>query len=410
MATLFEQSVERIKKIGDLIELKEKEIEYLSKCVRIAHHRVELNEREYSAWRILHNEDLGPGKGGIRFHPDVSEDEVKSLALWMSLKNSLSGLPFGGAKGGVAVDPKSLGEKELEALARGYTRKMQSILGANKDIPAPDVYTNAQVMSWILDEFEKQTGVHEPAMITGKPVELGGLALRRKATAWGGFLTLQNLVKKMGLNFSSLKVAIQGFGNAGMTMADYLHEQGIRVVAVSDSQGALFKETGLNIPELIQFKKGGSSVKDYGQGQFMKNSELLVLDVDVLVLAALENQIRKENASLVRAGILLELANGPVSVDADLVLFEKNIIALPDILANSGGVVASYYEWVQGRVGHVFDEFEIEERFSRKMNDSFDRVWDVYIEKNKEWDLRACAYTLGIKRILKAAYCRGKLS
>lgn len=394
---------EDIKKRLDKIDISDSERELLLKHERLTKKELEIDGEVYDAWRIIHNNSLGPGKGGIRFHPNVSEDEVKSLSFWMSLKTSLMGLPLGGAKGGVRVDVSKLDEKQLEDLSRAYAREFSDVIGKNKDIPAPDVYTNAKIMGWMMDEFEKVKGYHEPGVITGKPIELGGIALRSDATSKGGFMVLKEFIKKTGMK--SGRVAVQGFGNAGSNLAKMLYEDGFSVVAVSDSKGGIYDENGLNINELIEFKKE-NNVSEF-DGEKVSNDKILELDVDFLVLAALENQITNDNADKIKAKCILELANGPVSFDADEILHGKNVKVIPDILANAGGVVVSYFEWAQNNVGNLFEADFLSEKLNRIMVNSFLEVYEL--SEFKKIDMRTASYEIAIDRILKAERGRGRV-
>lgn len=406
--SIFESIKKRLEKISEFMDLKEEEVNLLLKHKQTSHKVLTVNGKEYDAWRIIHNNALGPGKGGIRFHQDVSEDEVKSLSFWMSLKTSLIGIPLGGAKGGVKVNPKELNDNEIELLSRAYVKAFSDVIGADKDIPAPDIYTNSQIMGWMLDEYEKIKGLHEPAMITGKPLELGGLALRSDSTSRGGFIVLTEFLKKTGKKPEDLKIAIQGFGNAGSNLASYFKDKGCTIVSVSDSKGGILTENCINIDELIKFKREGNTVSDF-TGKKITNSEILELDVDVLILAALENQITEKNADKIKAKYILELANGPISVEADEILFEKGIIVIPDILANAGGVLVSYFEWAQNKIGNLLEEDSLKDKLEEMMLDSFHKVYDLYNKNKDKIDMRTASYVIAIQRILDAEKARGNL-
>lgn len=410
MGNLFTNSIQRLEKIAKIIDLREDELNLLTNHRNIAHEILDVNGEKYPAWRIVHNNALGPGKGGIRFHPNVNEDEVKSLSFWMSIKNSLAGLPFGGAKGGIQFNPKDKTKREIELISRAYIKSFFGELGANKDIAAPDVYTNSEVMGWMLDEYEKIMECHEPAMITGKPIELGGISLRNSATAQGGVFIIEELVKSFSLD-KNLKVAIQGFGNAGSIMADILSKSGYLVVAVSDSKTGVYNEKGLDIDKLKKYKKDNGSLLNYNHdnSKLISNNELLELDVDVLVLAALENQITNQNANNIKTKFIVELANGPVDNEADNVLFKNGVTIVPDILANAGGVVVSYFEWAQNLNGNLFDDKYLAEKFETIMRSNWRKVYDTFIKNNKEYDLRTNAYIIAIERIIKAEKSRGNL-
>lgn len=405
MAKISKDNLERLIKIKSLLKLSEIELKLLSNPAEVNKATLNVAGKQYKAWRIVFNRALGPGKGGIRFHQEVNQEEVASLAFWMSIKNSLADIPYGGAKGGVRVNPKQLSDKQKEELSRQYVAKLYKHLGQDKDIPAPDVYTNSQVMAWMLDEFEKQTGKHEPGMITGKPIDLGGIALRQDATARGAYIISKQIIKKHKLKPS---FAIQGFGNAGSFFAQMATKDAYKVVAVSDSQGAVYNNQGLNIKKLVDLKSQGKSVIDYKQAKQISNQELLNLKVDFLALAALENQIHQDNAEQVRAKYIIELANGPVTNKADQILFDNNIILVPDILANAGGVIVSYFEWAQNRTGNVLDNDYLAKLLETKMKNNWQRV-QAEQAKYKDIDLRTAAYLLAVKRILSAERFRGNI-
>ncbi len=407
----FQQAImQRLKDIQAIENFSDAEMNVFYSYARIKKQTLEVDGNKYEAWRILHNRALGPGKGGIRFHPDVVEDEVKSLALLMSLKNSLAGLPYGGAKGGVAFNPKDKTPEQLERVSRAYMQAFHDVVGQDIDVPAPDVYTNGQIMAWMLDEYEKIKGHHEPGMITGKPLELGGIALRSDATAKGGFIVAKSYIEKMGLDNKGLRIAVQGFGNAGSFLASMMHDAGHKVVAVSDSKGGVASAEGLDIKALMQEKSSGKQIHECGQGTPITNEQILEVECDVLVLAALENQITQVNADKVKAKVILELANGPVSAEADNVLFAKGVNIIPDILANSGGVTVSYFEWAQNRTGNILDENYLATKLERMMLEAWTKVYDKFVEKDKKVDFRTCAYILAMRRILAAEKARGGLN
>jgi len=409
MNAFYESLMQRLGAIKSIANFTDNEMEVLLNFKRISKVELEVDGQKYPAWRVLHNEALGPGKGGIRFHPDVVEDEVKSLALVMSLKNSLAGLPYGGGKGGVAIDTKGMDLKLVEKVSRAYAAAFADVIGQDKDIPAPDVYTNPQIMGWMLDEFEKKVGHHEPGVITGKPLALGGIAQRTDATAKGGFYMIQSLMQQLGLQTSGLKIAVQGFGNAGSFIAKMLHEAGHKVVAVTDSKGGVYDENGLDIPALMAKKAEGQALNQVGVGQVIDNQAILKLEVDILVLAALENQVTSANVNEVKAKTIVELANGPVSADADKTLFEKGILIVPDVAANAGGVTVSYFEWAQNRAGNILDEVYLEKKLKDMMQSTWQRMYGVYEEHGKKVDLRTCAYLLAMRRILEAEKARGNI-
>jgi glutamate dehydrogenase (NAD(P)+) len=406
---IFNDNLKRLKDIQLTENISDADMAVLLEPVKINYSELNIHGQKYPAWRIIYNQALGPGKGGIRFHPDVSEDEVKSLAFWMTLKNSLADIPYGGAKGGVKFDPKKADTAKLEEVSRKYIDAFYEHLGQDKDIPAPDVYTNGQIMAWMLDEFEKKAGRHEPGMITGKPIELGGIELRGDATAQGGYLVVKEMVNKFLAGKRNLTVAIQGFGNAGSFMAQKLSQDGFKIVAVSDSQGGVYNQNGFDLPDLINFKNSGQTVVDYSRGQKITNPELLESSVDILVLAALENQITESNADKIRANHIVELANGPINYQADKILSDKGKIIVPDILANSGGVIVSYFEWAQNRTGQILDETYLSELLDKKMKTNWQKVYDKYQAKSGTTTLRQAAYAIAINKILSAEKLRGRI-
>jgi len=385
------------------------EMSLIKSYYRVTYKELDVDGEKFPAWRIQHNNALGPGKGGIRYHQDVSEGEVKSLSLLMSFKNSLAGLPYGGGKGGIKFNPKEKSPEQLEKISRAYARAFSDVIGQDVDIPAPDVYTNGQIMSWILDEYEKVKGYHQPGLITGKPLVLGGIAMRGDATARGGAIVTQAFLKDMDMPQTGLKVAIQGFGNAGSFYAKMVKDAGHKVIAVSDSRGGIFNADGLDVHAMAEKKAKGMNVQECEDGNSISNAELLELDVDILVLAALENSITSENAKNVKAKVLVELANGPVSADADKILFGKGVHIIPDLLANSGGVTVSYFEWAQNRTGNILDEDYLKEKLVDMMEDAWQRTYVVFNEHKGEVDFRTSAYLLAMKRILEAEKLRGNV-
>lgn len=363
----------------------------------------------FTAYRVQHNDALGPTKGGIRFHPDIDLEEVSTLAFLMSLKTSLSYLPFGGAKGGVEVDPKTLSKGELQRLSRGFVRGLYPNLGPQKDIPAPDVNTTPQIMAWMRDEYEKLSGMSAPAVITGKPIIFGGSCGRDVATALGGVYILEHLLKRREIWLPNINIVIQGFGNAGLHAAEILSKKACNIIAVSDSSGGLFRKEGLNIIKIIEAKKNGKSLAEISShvslrdAKKISNEELLELPCDVLIPAALGGQITIQNAPRIKAKIILELANAPITAEADTTLFNKGVFVIPDILANAGGVIVSYFEWVQNLYGYSWTEEEV---FSKLQKQTTEIVDSIYV---KGKNLRTCAYIKAIERILEAERMRGRL-
>lgn len=373
-------------------------------------HRTSNGARKYQAWRVQHNSTLGPYKGGIRFHPDSNLDEVKALASLMTWKTSLMNLPYGGGKGAVKVDSKKLSAEELEELSRGYVRAIWQEIGPQKDIPAPDINTNSQIMNWMTDEYSKLVGRWEPAAFTGKSIEKGGSEGREVATSYGGYIVLSEFLK-LNPNAYNLKpsVAIQGFGNVGAHLAKLLFDGGFKIMAISDSQGALFEEEGIDINRVIDVKeKTGIIARDKCYAisphsepcRHFTNGGLLELPVDILVPAALENQITEENAFRLNARVVLEMANGPTTAEADKILEERGIEVIPDILANGGGVVGSYFEWMQNLESQHWTKEEVLNKIAEKMSEAFAAVVETKNQYNTTW--RMAAYIRAISRVAEA--------
>ncbi|MCC7574500.1 Glu/Leu/Phe/Val dehydrogenase [Candidatus Woesearchaeota archaeon] len=354
------------------------------------------------AYRVQYNNALGPFKGGIRFHPHVDLDEVKALSFWMAIKNAVVGVPYGGGKGGVTINPKELSKRELEEVSRGFVKAMHEFIGPDKDVPAPDVYTSPEVMAWMLDEYESIKGYKAPGVITGKPLELGGSKARNYSTAMGGVYVLEEAVKLFNIGKT---VVIQGFGNAGSHVARLLFDRGYKIIGVSDSKSALYFEEGFDVPSLISHKSSTGSLKGFKQGKELSNADLLELETEILIPSALENQITKDNASRIKAKLVAELANGPTTGDADLVLDKNKVIVIPDVLFNAGGVAVSYFEWVQNLSGFYWSEEEVLEKLEKKMKQAFKELVDE--SKNNNLSLREAAFALAVRRILKAEELRG---
>jgi glutamate dehydrogenase (NADP+) len=368
----------------------------------------------FTGFRSQYNNALGVYKGGIRFHPDVTKDEVKALSFWMAIKTATVDIPMGGGKGGVIVHPKDISEGELERLSRGYMKKMWPVMGSDIDVPAPDVYTNATIMNWMREEYEKITGKSDPGVITGKPIEQGGSEGRGTATAQGGVYCVQELAKKMNWKPEETTVAIQGFGNAGSFMAKILHGLGYKIVALSDSKGGIYRNEGLDPISIDKVKQESRQLKAvYCEGsvcetvehESISNRQLLELDVDLLVPAALENQITKENASDIKAKFIVELANGPTTPEADDILTERGITIVPDVLANAGGVTVSYFEWEQNVKGEKWTEQDVFGKLEPIMVKAFNEAWDLKDEKNIT--MRTAAFALAVKRIVSGMKKRG---
>ena len=384
---------------------------YLRTCQRelIVHFPVQMDDgaiRMFTGFRVHHNMTKGPTKGGIRYHPDVSLDECRALAMWMTWKCALMNLPYGGAKGGVIVDPSALSKRELEKMTRRYATEISPFIGPERDIPAPDVGTNAQVMAWIMDTYSMHRGHSIPAVITGKPVAIGGTLGRESATGLGvTYITRAIMKQRFGRSLDDASVAIQGFGNVGGWTARTMHERGARIVAVSDKFGGIYNAKGLDLRQLQRHIQETGTVLGYNGSDTISNSELLELDVDVLVPAALEGQITRHNAHKVRATIVAEGANGPTTPDADQILADKGILVIPDVICNAGGVVVSYFEWVQGLQSFFWDEGEVRRQMERTLLDNLDVV--IGTTTRRKCDLRTAAYVISIERIKEAMQLRG---
>ena len=364
----------------------------------------------FKAFRSQHNDARGPFKGGIRFHPGVSEDEVKALSTWMSIKCAVVGIPFGGGKGGVVVDPKQLSENELQQLCTKYSEALVEDIGPWKDVPAPDVNTSGREMAWMLEAYEKKMGHQQPATFTGKPLELGGSQGREEATGLGGFYILQDYQELIGKLVKATRLAIQGFGNVGYWFARFASKAGYKIVAISDSSGGIYGARGVNVVELAKQKSeyGSFSKIPLSKNQkFISNDQLLTLDVDVLVPAALENVILESNAMETKAKAILELANGPMTPEAEEIILNKKVDVLPDVLCNAGGVTVSYFEWVQNLSGYYWEKDEVNKKLKRIMDKAFNKIYEM--KKSKNISFRQAAYTLAVKRIIDAMMLRGRM-
>lgn len=361
----------------------------------------------FSGFRIQHSSSRGPCKGGIRFHPQVDENEVKALAAWMTWKCALIDIPYGGAKGGVQVDPSKLSEGELSRLTRRYTAAILPLIGPERDIPAPDVNTDARIMGWIMDTYSMFKGYAVPGVVTGKPLEVGGSLGRSEATGRGVTIITEEIVHRLGMCLSHMKIAVQGMGNVGGTIARLFYEKGYTVVAVSDVNCAIYNEKGLNIEALRAHMQVAKTLEGYEEknAQVITNEELLELDVDLLVPAALENQITGDNAAKIRAKIVVEGANGPTTREADKILEERGVTVVPDILANAGGVVVSYFEWVQNLQSIFWDMHEVNSMLKKIMQKAFDAVYDQAAETG--FPLRVAAYMVALERVVRAKKARG---
>ncbi|MBE9174926.1 NADP-specific glutamate dehydrogenase, partial [Synechocystis salina LEGE 06155] len=368
----------------------------------------------FPGYRVRYDDTRGPGKGGVRYHPKVTMDEVQSLAFWMTFKCALLNLPFGGAKGGITLNPKELSRAELERLSRGYIEAIADFIGPDVDILAPDVYTNEMMMGWMMDQYSIIRRKISPAVVTGKPITMGGSQGRNTATGTGAFFIMQAMLPKFDQYPENTTVAVQGFGNAGMVVAECLHQEGYKVVAISDSQGGIYNEQGVDIPAAIDYKQHNRSLAgmycdqtlcDLGDNQQLSNAELLALDVDVLIPAALENQLTADNADQVKARYIFEVANGPTTSSADDILVSKGIYVFPDILVNAGGVTVSYFEWVQNRSGLYWSAKEVNDRLKEKMVEEAEHVW--HIAQDLEVSVRTAAYIHALNRLSEAMDAKG---
>lgn len=407
----FNDALFRLKSLAELAELNPEVLDALLHPKQMMEVNLPLrmddgSKKYYSGYRCRYNNYLGPTKGGVRFHPNVNEDEVKALALWMTIKCAVVDLPFGGAKGGITVNPKELSPMELERLSRAYVRGFAYFIGPHLDIPAPDVYTNSRIMGWMMAEYESIHRTHAPDVITGKPIELGGSLGRDDATGRGAYFCTLELIKKMGWTLTDIKVAVQGFGNGGYHVAKLLQQAGCKIVAISDSQGAIYSESGFDIESLWQEKQQSKQIKGVYcddsicsiiEHSTITNEQLLALNVDILIPAALEGVITKHNAKNIKAKAIVEIANGPILFEADDIINTKGIKVVPDVLANAGGVTVSYFEWIQNRSGQSWSLEKVQSQLKEKMTSAFEAVWSL--AENNEFTLREAAYVNGLKKI-----------
>lgn len=401
----FQNFIAEVKKAGRILDLDKKTIKRLVTPEKIIKANLNFKGKKIKCFRVQHNSALGPYKGGLRYHPAVNLNEIKALAGWMTFKCALAGIPYGGGKGGVAVDPKKLTADNLEKITRAFTRKMAKYIGPETDIPAPDMGTNPQIMAWLFDEYSKISGYNVPAVVTSKPVELGGLKIRDEATGLGGKMILDSLINKLGLKKEGLKIAIQGFGNVGTHLADLVYHDRHKIIALSDSTGGIFNPRGIDPHYALDWKKKTGSVVRLKGTKTITNDELLTTKCDVLVPAALEEVITKENAKNIKAKIMIELANGPTTIEADEILEKNKIMVVPDILANSGGVIVSYFEWVANRNGLAPKEEKLKEWLRQLLCQSFDQVWKE--SRRLKIKLRDAAYVVAIGRVVEAMKLRG---
>ena len=407
----FQDMMERFDVAAELVELDTGLYEYLRSPSRIHITSVPVmmdngELKVFEGFRVIHNEVLGPSKGGIRFAPDVHLDEVKALAAWMTWKCSVVGVPFGGAKGGITCDPSTMSNGELERLTRRYTANLMDVFGPDKDIPAPDMNTNEQTMAWLLDTYSMHVRRTETAVVTGKPILIGGSHGRREATGRGVMMTALAAMERIGVSPAEATVAVQGFGNVGSIAARLFAEQGCTVVAVSDVTGGYYNANGIDVDAAIAYSAAhGYRLTGFDGAEPISNEELLALDVTVLAPCAKENQITAKNADAVKAKIVAEGANGPTTPEADTILDAKGILVIPDILCNAGGVTVSYFEWVQDRQGYFWSEDRVNSRLGRMMTEAFNKVYDA--AQKYDTTLRIGAYIIGIEKVAGALKLRG---
>ncbi|NCP17486.1 hypothetical protein CO134_03685 [Candidatus Kuenenbacteria bacterium CG_4_9_14_3_um_filter_39_14] len=421
MANPFNNALKQLAKAVEVGQIDAAVFERLKKPDKILQVALPLKmndgtKKVFDGYRVQYNNSRGPYKGGLRFHPQTDLAEVKALAFWMTIKCSVAGIPMGGSKGGITVDPKKLAENELEELTRSFTRKLADYIGPEIDVPAPDVNTNPKIMSWVMDEYSRLKGYNVPGVVTGKPLELGGSAGRTEATGQGGFYIMEELAKKLKINPEKTTVAIQGFGNVGFYLAEFLYHAGYKIVALSDSQGGILDKYGqsMNPKNIMATKQKEGKISgcycvgtvcDCENYKQITNEQLLKLEVDVLVPAALESAINEKNAGKVKAKIILEMANGGITPAAEEKLLKKGKIIMPDVLANAGGVTVSYFEWVQNLAKYYWSLSEVNDKLKKIMVDSFNAVWQAKEEYQTDW--RTAAFIVALKRIETAMKMRG---
>ncbi|MED4354392.1 Glu/Leu/Phe/Val dehydrogenase [Schinkia azotoformans] len=398
----FKEALDKLGYSKEMYELLKEPLKMLT--VRIPVKMDNGSTKIFTGYRAQHNDAVGPTKGGVRFHPEVDENEVKSLSMWMSLKCGIVDLPYGGGKGGIICDPRSMSMGEIERLSRGYVRAISQIVGPTKDIPAPDVYTNAQIMAWMMDEYSRIREHDSPGFITGKPLVLGGSAGRDKATAQGVVICIEEAAKKRGITIEGARVVVQGFGNAGSFLAKFMHDMGAKVVGISDAGGALYDPNGLDIDYLLDRRDSFGMVTNLFKNT-ITNQELLELECDILVPAAISNQITAGNAHNIKAAIIVEAANGPTTLEATKILTERGILLVPDVLASAGGVTVSYFEWVQNNQGYYWSEEEVNDKLRKNLVRAFNNVYDA--AEQRKVNMRLAAYMVGIRRMAEASHFRG---
>ncbi|TRY28109.1 Glu/Leu/Phe/Val dehydrogenase [Brevibacillus sp. LEMMJ03] len=400
--TVIKEALEKLGYQESMYELLKEPLRVLT--VRIPVRMDNGEVKVFTGYRAQHNDAVGPTKGGIRFHPDVTEDEVKALSIWMSLKAGIVDLPYGGGKGGIICDPREMSFRELERLSRGYVRAVSQIVGPTKDIPAPDVFTNSQIMAWMMDEYSRIREFDSPGFITGKPIALGGSHGRETATAKGVTICIREAAKRRGIDLKGARVVVQGFGNAGSYLSKFMHDAGAKVVGISDAYGALYDPNGLDIDYLLDRRDSFGTVTKLFTNT-ITNKELLELDCDILVPAAIENQITAANAHNIKAKIVVEAANGPTTLEATKILTERGILLVPDVLASAGGVTVSYFEWVQNNQGYYWSEEEVQEKLEKVMVKAFENVYSL--AQTRRVDMRLAAYMVGVRKMAEASRFRG---
>ena len=406
----FEIAKDQLRRVADVFDIDDNLVNVLGECKKAVSVSIPVamddgRTQVFQGHRVTHNIARGPSKGGIRYHPDVTVDEVKALAMWMTWKCALAGIPFGGAKGGVVCNPKQLSRGELERMTRRFTTEIINEIGPEKDIPAPDVGTDGNVMAWIFDTYSMNKGHSVLGVVTGKPLTIGGSLGREEATARGALFCIREAVAKKELRLDGMSVAVQGFGNVGSYLSKFLAEDGAKVIAISDSQTALYNPNGIDVQAALAHKRQTGSLGGLKGAEEITNDELLLLDCDVLAPCALEQVITEANAGQVKARIICEGANGPLTPSADEILEDKGILILPDILANAGGVIVSYFEWVQGLQEYFWKEAEVNARLNDIITKAFDETWDTY--KERETTMRFAAYGLAVQRVAEATITRG---
>ena len=409
--SVFANALKQLKQAASYAKIPSAIIEQLKKPERILQFSFPVTMdnsevRVFEGYRVQYSSARGPYKGGLRYHPQTNLDEVKALAFWMAVKCAVVGIPLGGGKGGITVDPKKLSEAELERLTRAFTRKLAPFIGPEQDVPAPDVNTTPQIMAWVRDEYERVVGKKVPGVVTGKPLNFGGSQGRTPATAQGGMYVLEELIGKLKLKTKQITVAVQGMGNVGGIMAQLLHQAGYHVVAMSDSKGGIYNPKGLDVPAVERFKKQTGSLKNFPGAKPVTNAQLLELPVTILIPAALENQITGKNAGRIKAKVVFELANGPTTPEADVKLAKRKIIIVPDVLANAGGVTVSYFELVQNIQQYYWNEGEVIAKLKPIMVTAFRQIWQR--AEQLKVPLRTAAYVIALERIGQAIEARGK--